>query len=364
MIVSTITKTIIGFCDVVRVACTGVNVATSVVGLITNENRSALKGASVVSRAAILALDAIDTIGRLSGNLSANNGINIKSLETLVRVIDFPIQLAKVVEENEENTNVDSATKIISIMEQGLLAPLLGIVRSNCQALIYEEQTYLQMTQEELKTAVRPVFDKDDEGNTIITGYKPVNLDECQENLKNLSKTVATFGSVEVLAQARTIETIYKCIALRFFINHEGADPEILPQTNATGFNIEEMFDLKKLAIIPPELEDDVVFDQFKCAINHMPVRDPVADPTSQNRTLYERSAIVTWLRRHPFSPITGQPLTVPELTECPTIKLLIDNRLEFHSQGIKDFLKTRLAENVDLDLLDKSFKDLQPRVK
>lgn len=86
---------------------------------------------------------------------------------------------------------------------------------------------------------------------------------------------------------------------------------------------------------IPEPLHEDAIFSQFMCPITHRPIRDPVRDPTTPPdiKVFYERGALVDWLTVHHVSPRTSQPLRLDQLIECPALKLVIDERLRYHSQ-------------------------------
>ena len=89
---------------------------------------------------------------------------------------------------------------------------------------------------------------------------------------------------------------------------------------------------------IPEILHDDIVFSRYTCSINHLPIRDPVEDPSGHH--LYERAAVYAWLEKNNTSPITRLPLTPEMLVEKPLLKLLIDNRLKFHQEFFTKYRK------------------------
>jgi hypothetical protein len=84
---------------------------------------------------------------------------------------------------------------------------------------------------------------------------------------------------------------------------------------------------------IPDDLHRDCVFRSYICPISREPIKDPVLDPTN-NRTIYERSAVVEALRRDPRSPISRRPLSVSQLIAMPALKAHLDARLQFHERS------------------------------
>lgn len=99
---------------------------------------------------------------------------------------------------------------------------------------------------------------------------------------------------------------------------------------------------LLSLNHIPEILEIDPVFAENKCVISNRAIRDPVADPNEV--TLYERSAISEWLNRgNSSSPVTRNFLIYSQLIERPALKKIIENRLKYHEQFLKSYIRRGL---------------------
>lgn len=78
------------------------------------------------------------------------------------------------------------------------------------------------------------------------------------------------------------------------------------------------------------ELEESPDFPQYKCAISHCLIVDPVLDPTDGG-TLYDRSQIEKHLRDNPTSPTTRQALDIGCLVELPSIAQRIKQKYFEH---------------------------------
>lgn len=103
---------------------------------------------------------------------------------------------------------------------------------------------------------------------------------------------------------------------------------------------VKEIFSLLNLDHIPIPLQNDNVFRQYRCRLTNQPVRDPVRDPTVQERVIYERSAIRLRLENNPNSPVSGRPLRVENLREMPNVKKIIDDKLREHERNLMQYLK------------------------
>ena len=110
--------------------------------------------------------------------------------------------------------------------------------------------------------------------------------------------------------------------------------------------------DLLNAKTIPLQLHEDQTLTQYICAINTMPIRDPVQDPTAKgtNPVLYERKSIIKWLKDNNTSPITRDPLQISQLIERTDIKNTIEGRLKFHQDKLDDYLKEMINGNKQAD--------------
>ncbi len=78
--------------------------------------------------------------------------------------------------------------------------------------------------------------------------------------------------------------------------------------------------------------EEDPILSKYTCPITAVPIHIPVKDGTN-GKTIYERSAIRDWLSRRNTSPFTGKPMTVDNLTECPSLQALLKARRKLLSE-------------------------------
>lgn len=340
---------------------TATDVAIGAADLITKVDRGFFRGAAVVSRSCLFITTAVDIITQLAG-VSANASRNIKGVELLVRVLDFPVNLLS----NVENLHVEkTAASIIRFLEKGLVGPLLGIVRTGCELSARTEICYLKDYEKD-PTAQRPIYDYDENGDRVIVGYRPIDPEECKKLINDYENASAGVGTVESITEWGMVEFVYKKIAARIILgrdfrpNHPGNAPvnevpmhvaeDVAPQNpqqEVDDVKLKDLLDFKKYRTIPEELEDDEVFKRYRCPITQAPIRFPVAERTGGQSILYERDAIAQYLVNSHTSPMTRQPLSMENLIECPMIQNIIDTRLEFHSAQILNYLRTQLDQNL-----------------
>jgi hypothetical protein len=253
-------------------------------------------------------------------------------------------------------------------MEKGLVAPLADMSRTAASAEAYYEQHFLDMTPEELKKAERPIYklvDYGEDAHWKIVGYKPVDPEECKRNLQSLHTQFVAATVVRVAARNSVVErvvcdlgipTIQRLAAFFGWYAPIGQNPGggaggpggagIHPAGGAASHDVVEQelnIDLVNFPNIPEPLHGDEVLQLYVCPITQRPIRDPVRDPTN-NITLYERSAIVNWLRQNPVSPITKLPLRIEDLLEAPVERNLINQRLQEYQDALHHFFEEHAA--------------------
>ena len=94
---------------------------------------------------------------------------------------------------------------------------------------------------------------------------------------------------------------------------------------------------------IPEELRSDPLFQRVVCAITTEPIRDPVVDPTVPAQDIvYEKNALIRWLKSNPTSPYTRLPLSVKkcEFTGDSPLKLQIIYQLHKYQKIISEGLR------------------------
>ena len=80
-----------------------------------------------------------------------------------------------------------------------------------------------------------------------------------------------------------------------------------------------------------------------------------MGDPTLRNRngevigSVYERKVLVNWVHKHHTSPMTKQPLQIHELIPKPLLKKVIDKRLKFYGNRLRELALQEVNQNVVL---------------
>lgn len=376
-------------CQIVRALCTSADVVNDVAKMC--DQADTLRGASIVTRSALLAINLFELIGTACGKIDTSRGHSLKQAELVVRLLDMPISCSKEIA-NLESARTDSETiaGFIRIFETGIINPMFGMIRTVTEREIYREKQYLEMNDKQLADQQRPVYSVDSEGGLIITGYKPVTREECQEIIKAHEASLPFLLKAEMVTQLAPAETFYRCLAACLInqqppaapaqqqppappggpqgggvvvqANHAPIPPnggnagaaapaaqqapdQLPPGANDDFVQMDNLFKLTLLKSIPTLLEEDKVFKKFTCCITQEAIRDPVGDPTAQGLTLYERKAIVVWLRRNGTSPVTRERLLVAQLVERPDIKTLIDSRLAYHESELRKVIQANLSK-------------------
>lgn len=357
---SAIPGVINALCSIIRPLSHAVNIYIDVADIITEENISGLKVASVVSKSAILALDILGIIGNHSGKFSSKTLQNIKAAEGSVRMIDMPIQFAKT--KQKLGTKVKTAQGVIHLIEKGMIGPSLSILRNICEANFYYEKNFFEAVKQNPE-AKRPVWRGNENGDPILEGYKPIDPKECEMNMELFEKITACLNMKEISAEIGLLEGAYRIIILRTFEkilnrnriqnnipqNLQPIEPQAPQVEPPAPIDIDDLFNFKKLPNIPEEFHNDPVFSKYICPITQSPIRFIVMDPLTkdaENPTFYEHDAIRRWLAQKPrlpdqkpTSPATGKPLKVEALLLRPDLQYRIDNRLEFYENEVKNYI-------------------------
>jgi len=306
-----------------------------------------LEKASVVNRLILLGFT-IAEVGMVIGGKKSDALAALKAIELVPRVLDLPLTI------NLEATKSDGSLRsVIGLVEKGVIASGASILRVSAQSHCYIEQHYMQMSPEELKNAKRPVYElkwNGSEHEQVLVGHKPVDLEECKDNFAKEGRNGMVAAAVAYWAQSDFVETVmgeqraplYERLH-NFFRRAPGQQAvQENPHVDVEALEV----DFQRYPRIPNVLHNDDVFRRFICPITHDPIRDPVRDPTN-NQTLYERSAIVNWLRVHRNSPMTRRPLEIDQLIEAPGIKAVIDRRLDHHRQGLLNYIEEHLQDPI-----------------
>lgn len=367
-------------CQAVRAICTSADIVIDAEKMY--EQVELLRGASILTRSSLLALNLFELVGTAFGKIDANGGYSLKQAEFIIRMLDLPINLTKATDSlKNARSGTQTVAGVIRVFETGLINPILGLTRTISEREIFREKQYLAMSDEQLAQQQRPVYCYDGDGDLSLVGYKQVTREECNEIIRMTEKALPYLQIAETVTQLAPAEIFYRCLAARLLNqnmqrrmrqqqapaapqggpgNAPAPQPHVaapqLPRVAnvpasvqaANGDElvlVDNIFKLTQLRSIPSEFENDEVFKQFTCCISQMPIRDPVADPTTQGRTLYERSAITTWLRRNPTSPVSKQQLFVAQLQERADIKEMIDRRLAYHEAELRKTIHVTLNQ-------------------
>ena len=201
----------------------------------------------------------------------------------------------------------------------------------------YDQKKYLEMSPAELANIQLPVYGKAKKENLVqivggipfaldetdevqIVGYRPVDLQECRNELASAQKTSMIFSIFELLLKKTDlVDSIY------------------------------DMYNFEPISEIPEAWYSDAVFSRYNCVITQAPIRNPVADPNGVQ--LYEKAAIIKWLRDRGTSPMTRRPTHESNLLPRPHLRALIDHRLAFQ----KEYNGTRLQDPPNQELQERA---------
>lgn len=80
---------------------------------------------------------------------------------------------------------------------------------------------------------------------------------------------------------------------------------------------------------IPDRWVEDRILKQFICVITKTPIREAIKDPTTKD--MYDKSAILKWVRRNPSSPITRKFMNWIQVSthKLHAVQGLIDYRIQ-----------------------------------
>jgi len=323
-----------------------------------------IRGSSIALKTSLLALNLIQSIMILR-SASTPSLLQMKEWEASIREMDIPTSIT--------NALVDYDRGYISLssaIEQGLFVPVTDFAKTISDKGMLEEKKYIEMLKADPSNAQRPVYEWDDEGDCMVKTYKPIDLKECEANLKDFNlqynarsvasllfhmgifdKTTAFYYNLtqtlsqppqqqqpqqqqpqqqQVQQQPTDFETRQQQITqyVQHFDNRFPVQP----------FN-DDPFDLLSKDSLPQPLHNDRILSQKICQITHNPIRFIVGDPDGIH--FYERSAIRQWLNTGHFrSPVTYTDLQVNDLRQLPTTQALIDARLGEHQRAVNNVVR------------------------
>ena len=256
---------------------------------------------------------------------------DLKSYELFPRAAELPLQIMKCAANPSGDPLAD--------FQKAIIAPTAGMMETALDGAIYYEKHFIAMSPEEREKAQRPIYILvGDEWKCV--GHKPVDIAECQANLAMYEKESLIAGTIKFCAEMEVFGSLYERLAL-FLQNYHNQVPLI--QNQEAEADPQQGFNLMALPMIPEFLHEDETFKLFICPITHLPIRRPVGDPTN-GITVYEYSAIVSWLAVNPRSPITQMPLTPDRLVERPAIQAIINSRLQQHQDRLLEYIESSPA--------------------
>jgi hypothetical protein len=255
--------------------------------------------------------------------------------------------------------------RITSLVEKGILRPLISTARAACESSVMSEEKYLEMSPEELKNARRPVNRGSGEDPDII--YVPVDREECQKNYDASKAAIPSFRAVEIACRIGIAERVVES-ASKFFdtlINAAAIEEEVEREAHAAEQDASpppevDPSNLRALPYIPESLEQDRLFSQLECQIYHTPTRYPVLDPTNRI-SLYDGPALFHALHHgpEPRSPITRMPLRLADVVLLPKLQELVDDRLKIYEWHINEAIRTCREMPVNQQLLTAAREEL-----
>lgn len=356
--ISSVTRILTTMCDMMHT----VEACEKMFQKIDAGEDSLLEKASLTNRLICLGFT-IAEIGMVISGKKSETITFLKGIELIPRFAQLGLSFA--VESSEIDGSLKGSLRFVS---KGIISPMADVSRVASELTCCDELHYLQMTPEELKNAKRPIYELEGHGEQVvwkIVGYRPVDIEECKKNWAQAQRVSQVAAGIRICIDSNLVEKTVFDAAIptyqhlyRFLtgnpLNPHHAVPapgHVAPpstigiQTIPNQAAISDL-DLRALPRIPQVLHQDTLFQQFVCPITLEPIRDPVKDPTN-GITLYERGAILNWLQINQVSPITKQPLSPHQLLPALAAKMLIDNRLEHHRQGLLYFLQQHVNDPI-----------------
>ena len=329
---SSVVNTLTMACKGLQLVLDASDLSAGVVECLESHPEGNSRIAKVISGATRLAFSGME-VGAKLGNASNHMMSGLKTGEKMaLTFIVFPIEATEAIEDVRHG-RINSIQGIAKF-----IAPVYSIGRASVEQSIYQERHFLGLSPEELAKERRSVLKPGGDPEYPEYEEKPVIADECKEILEAAEEVYPAVAKVELALRASTLNKtidLYQQLALRL------RDPSV-QVSNA--LLAEDPFDLLRLRTIPTELHDDAVFNRYKCPLTHVPVRDPVGDPTLTDSAghltspVFERNFMVTWIRQKGTSPNTRKPLAIHQLVRKPHLRALIDHRLQFHSDRMRAF--------------------------
>lgn len=323
----------LNLCQAVRLVCNTADVAVSI------NNAFQFPGQNTTRKTLATAMDiflvgvGITEWGASAKGCSFKTLGTIKKVEAFARLVDIPIKLFE-----PSERHVGTPENWLKKCFQSNLA----FFRAGAEASCYEAREYLAMSPEQLKMVRVAVYEYGSDSSTEppkVIGYQEVTLEEAQQMRIQAEQATAFFCLAEIGLNYEIIHKVYSLLAARLM---NSAPPE--QRNEIEQISEFDPFDLVSLNFIPEELHNDEIFSKYICPITKVPIRHPICD--KNGITLYEKSNIVQALRNDRRSPVTRAPHQISELIPKPALQALIDDRLKFHVERLRAFVRARAPIN------------------
>lgn len=295
-------------------------------------NATELDKASAVNRC-VLSLCILSEHAMLAYGSKSKDILPVKGVEVITRLVDVFVQPAKAAQSDE-----DTFAKEVQFFGSTVSA-VANLVRAAAEAGIYNENSLLELPDEEFKNAKR--LKPDGKGcsgpiylfNSPVGGsvyyppcpnaWKevPADREECKRNRAFFQETA------DLSAVTRAVSDLFTAYSKDLYTRLQ----QVVAQRNQDNILI-------NLPYIPTPLRGDAVLRQHICPLTRLPIRYVVCDPDGV--THYERSAILARLQESPVSPATGLPLEPHDLLEEAVVQAQIDQRLRAHQTAMNAFLQ------------------------
>ena len=188
-------------------------------------------------------------------------------------------------------TNDAGAVEKVKAIEKKFLSPLIGLIRSGAEIDLKLNQRHMSLSPQEQENLQIPIYEYDsyDEGFKI-TGYRPFNREECQNNINILNKAVTGMVVGEVVVEIGLASKVigvslsaFNLLTQRMLARAISRQDQKLEQSPKSMQQIDcsqadivsqekikengeeetDIFDLRQYQSIPPELENDEFFRNF-----------------------------------------------------------------------------------------------------
>ena len=296
------------------VACDFINALNAIVEC-RSDHDDLLKKARLVNKL-ILAGFSLSDLAYFNGNVKIQYKLIHKSSEYIFRFADFITSIPEAF--SDSDGSFQGVLKAIQIVASSAFDTFR--VAFEHSALV--EQKYIEEV-EKNPEATRPEYEVDARGEVNIKGYKKIDKAECERNKEISDKCSAGLSYARIITEsgivgktAVAVNDVYRQL-IEFLDLRNQERNELI---------VDGRLNLARVRRIPLPLHDNDFFRQHICPITHEPIRDPVLDPNGI--TVYERSAILNWIRIRPVSPVTRQPLRADQLAEMPALRAEINRRL------------------------------------